>query len=202
MNLDINFIILSTLLTACLLPFYIYRKKVLSFYFKKQDITSFIKDLKIYLKINIKNIKFTYEILESIKEEKDPRMKQTLIIEDMISQFVNYKYSTSTQTQIAHNLIWSSYENDSLAVKNKAPSDIKRRKELAWKRDGEHCDRCGQKTKLLDSHLSFAKNIEDGGTYHFENLVTLCSDCYRIVNSKVQVRDLHLEEILMKKAQF
>lgn len=202
MILEYDFIFFGSLIIMSLLPLYIYRKNIFYFYYEKEDISSFISDLQIYLDKNIPNISFNYDILTKVKDEKDSRIKQTLIIEDMILQFNNYEYSTTTQETVSNTLLWSSYENDSRVLKNRAPTDLIRRKELAWRRDGESCNRCGQKIKLLESHISFAKNIEDGGTYHFENLAILCNDCYRINNSNSYICDLHLENTLMRKALF
>ncbi len=202
MNLDSSFIITSTIIIVSLIPLYIYSKKAFKVYYQKKDISSFLKDIKIYLNETFFNITFNYKILEKTKDVKDSRIKQTLIIEDIISQFNSFEYSTYTQDPLNHDLLWASYESESKPFNQKAPKDLIRRKELAWKRDKEACDRCGQKVKLLEAHLTFAKEIQDGGSYHFENLTILCNDCYRIKNSSSCVKDLHLENILMKKALF
>lgn len=202
MNLENDFIFFSTIIIILLLPLYRYRKRVFKFYYQENDISSFIKDIQIYLKRKLPKITFSYEILKKLSHEKDFRIKQTLIIEDIIKQFSDYKYSTVTQNTIKHDLLWASYENDSKPPKDKVPKDLIRRKELSWRRDNQSCDRCGQKIKLLDSHLCFARKLEDGGTYHFENLAILCSDCYRINTTKSNISDLHLENVLMEKATF
>ena len=101
-------------------------------------------------------------------------------------------------------VLWSTYEQDSINTKGKAPHDLIRRKEVAWRRDSEKCNRCGTKTRLMESHIMYVKDIDKGGTYHFENITLLCSDCYRLLNSRKDKipKDLKIQDELLKKALF
>lgn len=35
---------------------------------------------------------------------------------------------------------------------------------------------------MTDAYTAFVKEIKDGGTFHFENIIILCFDCYKIVD--------------------
>ena len=78
--------------------------------------------------------------------------------------------------------LWANYMEKSVS-NAKYPSDWQQRKELAWKRDNKCCNRCGDKITLDNTFSIFVKDIKDGGGYNFENIIILCSDCNKILNS-------------------
>jgi phage FluMu protein Com len=199
MILDIQFTIVASLLTACLIPLYIYREKIFSFKYKTGKLELFLQDLKIHLKQNHPKISFDYSIVEKAKKEKDIRITQTLIVEDMVKQFYNYKYEKNTQKAISKEKIWPGYEEKSLS-NPKIPSDWKERRELAWSREKKKCNRCGNSIKLDDAHTTFAKDIDRGGGYNFENIIILCQDCNKVLhntNQKSTLASLNLNDNLM-----
>lgn len=200
MKLDSTFIILASLLIACLIPLYIYRRKVFSFSYKTGDLDLFIKDLKEYMQRNHPKMSFDYSIIEKTKDEKDIRIKETLIVEDIINQFYYYDYEKETQKDIPREKHWTGYEEKSFS-NPKVPSDWKERRKLAWQRDENKCNRCGTKIRLEDTFTTFAKDISKGGGYNFENIIILCSDCNKVINSqnpKNGIASLQLNESLMK----
>jgi len=199
-KLDYNFILYSSLLIACLIPLYIYRQKVFAFAYKTGSLEFFIKDLKQHMQRNHPKITFDYSIIEKTKNEKDIRIRETLIIEDIINQFYYHKYEKNTQKAIPREKLWSTYEEKSFS-NPKSPNDWKERRELAWIRDENKCNRCGTKIKIDDVFTTFAKDISKGGGYNFENIIILCSDCNKVLNAKnpkSSIASLHLNDTLMK----
>lgn len=203
MILDSSFIISSSLLIACLIPLYIYRQRVFSFAYKTGSLEFFIKDLKQHMKENHPKITFDYSIIEKTKDEKDIRIRETLIVEEIISQFFYHKYEKNTQKGISRDKLWTSYEEKSFS-NPKTPIDWQERRELAWVRDENKCNRCGTQIKLDDVFTAFAKDISKGGGYNFENIIILCSDCNKVLNvknPKNTIASLHLNDVLMKYVQ-
>lgn len=200
MLLDIEFVIASTLLIASLLPLYIYRKKIFAFKYKKGDnFNLFIKDLKIHMTQHHPKIKIDYSIIGKTEDEKDIRVREALIVENIVQQFFNYPYKKETQNSIEKEKLWINYIEKS-NTNPKYPNDWSQRKELAWKRDNKSCNRCGDTLSLNNTFSTFVKEIKDGGGYNFENIIILCSDCNKILNStnpKNTISSLNLNDKLM-----
>ncbi len=199
MNLDLDFIISASLLIACIIPLYIYRRKIFPFIYKKGDIDLFLKDLKLHMMEIHPKFNYDYSIVEKTKDEKDIRIRETLIVENIVEQYFNFEYIKKTQKTIPSDKFWKGYEEHSKSS-SKLPSDWPRRKELAYTRDEGKCNRCYRKIKIDDTYTSFAKNIENGGGYNFENIIILCSDCNKIINSTNPTSTIHnlaLNEELM-----
>ncbi len=183
MVLDITFIILSSLIILSLIPLYIYRKQIFKSAYKKGQIDLFIKDLKLHMKTHHPRITISYSIIEKTIHEKDIRIRETLIVENVLNQFFNYKYEKETQIDIKRENHWPTYEDNSKS-NSKVPIDWQKRKEFSWKRDNGKCNRCGQEINIKDTITVFVKDIQNGGGYNFENLINLCSDCNKITHSK------------------
>lgn len=200
MNLDnIEFLISSTILIGAIIPLYIYRKQIFKFAYKKGDLETFLKDLKLHMSKDHPKIRFEYGIVQKTKDEKDIRIRQTLIVEDIINQFFNYEYIKKTQKTVSSDKLWTGYKEKSKS-NPKVPNDWTQRRKLAWERDNQCCNRCGCKTKFEDSHSCFVKEIENGGGYNLENIIVLCSDCNKILNSKnptSTIASLQLNDRLM-----
>jgi hypothetical protein len=197
--LDSTFIIFATLLIGGLIPLYIYRQRIFSFAYKTGSLEFFIKDLKQHMRENHPFISFEYSIIEKTKDEKDIRIRETLIAEDIVSQFYYYEYEKNTQKGIPRDKLWTGYEEKSFS-NPKTPSDWQERRELAWQRDKNKCNRCGTNIKIEDVFTTFAKDITKGGGYNFENIIILCSDCNKVLNAKNPkntIASLHLNEELM-----
>lgn len=200
MRLDTNFIISSSLLIASLLPLYIYRKKIFAFKYKKGDtFPLFVKDLKLHMTQNHPKIKIDYSIIGKSENEKNIKLRESLIVENITQQFFDYPYKEETQESIEKEKLWTNYIEKSKS-NPKYPNDWAQRKELAWKRDDKCCNRCGDKLTLDNAFSIFVKKIENGGGYNFENIIILCSDCNKIVNStnaKNTIHSLSLNDKLM-----
>ena len=203
MVLDFQFIIYGLIITGALIPLYIYRQEVFKGFYKKGSIKTFLKDVEIYLSVHHPKIPFDYSIASKFEDEKDIRIKETLIAEALVSQFANYEYELKTQRGISKDKIWSGYDSNSKLLKdNKLPIDWAQRKEAAWMRDNNKCNRCGTKTKLVDASALLAKQMRNGGGFNLENIVILCSDCSRIIKSsnvEKTSRDLHILDNLIRR---
>ena len=171
MLLDIDFIISSVLLIACLLPLYIYRKKIFSKYKSGGTFHLFVKDLKLHLNQHHPKIKIDYSIIDKTENEKNTQLRETLIVENVVQQFFDYPYKKNTQEPIPKEKLWINYMEKSTS-NPKYPSDWAQRKELAWKRDNNCCNRCGYKITLDNAFSIFVKDIKDGGGYNFENIMS------------------------------
>lgn len=202
MNLDFKFILAGTAVILLLIPLYIYRRQVFPFIYRGGNFKAFLINLKQYIHTNYPKINFNFDIVEKTIEEKDIPVRQMLVLENIVSQFSNFEYETQTQKSINKELLWSSYERNSKPLKEKYPNDWPRRKECVWNRDNGKCDRCGTKVKLVDAQITFVKSLRNGGGYNFENLVTLCSDCNKILNSsniENTSKDLLIQEHIIKE---
>lgn len=204
MSLDIEFIIAGFLIIFLLIPLYIYRKEIYSKFYKSGNIKHFIRTVDAYLSENYPKVKFDISKLEEkVSEEKDIRIKETLVVEELVSQFAYFDYELQTQRTLPKDKLWNGYENNSKLLKdNKFPIDWSQRKEAAWIRDDNRCNRCGTKTKLVDSHALLAKQMRNGGGFNLENIVILCSDCSRVIKSaniERTKRDLNILDNLMRK---
>ncbi len=199
MNLNLDFTLLSSLLIICIIPLYIYRQKLFPFIYKKGNIDLFLKDLKLHMMKIHPKFNYNYSIVEKTKEEKDIRVRETLIIENIVEQYFNFEYSKKTQKTVNSDKLWTGYEEKSKSS-SKLPGDWTRRKEVAFSRDEGKCNRCARKIKIDDTYTSFAKSIENGGGYNFENIIILCSDCNKIIHSTNPTNTIHnlaLNEELM-----
>lgn len=199
MRLDIEFIIAAIFLIASLLPLYIYRKKIFHRFKEGEGFPFFEKDIKSYMKTHHPKIKINYSIIEKTKDENNTILRQNLIVENIIQQFFEYPYQKETQKSIPKEKLWSNYIEKSIS-NPKYPNDWLQRKELAWRRDDKACNRCTQELSLDNSISSFVKDIKDGGSYSFENIIILCSDCNKILNStnpKNTISSLSLNDKLM-----
>lgn len=203
MILDLQFILIASIIIACLLPLYIYRQQLYKRVYKTGSIKAFLKDVEIYLNINHPKMEFDFKVVSKFENEKDIRIKQTLIVEEFVKQFAYYDYELKTQKGISKDKLWNTYMSNSQLLKdNKLPPDWAQRKEVAWNREQGKCTRCGTKTKLVDSNILLVKQMKDGGGFNLENLVLLCSDCTRIIKSENVERtrgDLKIYDNLMKK---
>lgn len=184
MILDIEFIIYGCLIIIALLPLYIYTKKLLSSSSSfSGDFDSFIKDVKVHMENFHPKIKIDYSIVEKTKNEPNLKFRETFIVESVIEQFFNYEYSKTTQKSVSKDKVWANYDEKSVSSP-KLPSDWQQRKELAWRRDNMNCNRCGcHLVSLNNVYTTFVKDIKNGGSYTLENIIVLCVDCNKIVNS-------------------
>lgn len=202
MVLGYDFIIFSLIILSTLIPLYFFRKKIFKRLYKPSDFELFFLEIKKYMRINHPLIFIDYTILKKASNEENPKTKQLLVIEDIISQFTTYSMKIKTQESVDRDLLWKTYEIDSNPIKDKLPKDWQRRKNVVWTRDKMKCKRCGMKLELNEADVFFINPIQDGGTYRFENLLTTCYDCKKILNSDdlgKTTKSLNITESLMNK---
>lgn len=202
MMLGIDFIIYSLIALSLLIPLYIYREKLFTFLYKPSDFETFLTEIKKHLNFNHPRIYIDYSIVERTKNEENPKTRQILVVENILNQFCEFEMLITTQTPMDKEHLWQTYENDSLPNKDKLPKDWLRRKDTAWKRDKCQCKRCGMKIQMNNTQVYLIKAIQSGGTYHFENILTVCNDCNRILNTNdlgKTVKSLEVTEALMNK---
>ncbi|NQY25476.1 MAG: hypothetical protein HRT41_15765 [Campylobacteraceae bacterium] len=186
MALGNMFIFISLIIFIPVVSLYIYRKTIFNSYYTKNDIEYFSYSLKTFIENTYPRIPFKFTIFEQSKNISSLKLREEKIIEDIVHQYSNYPYQVQTQKVVNKEELWSSYEVDSKPFKDKNPIDLKRRKNLAWKRAQYRCDRCGLLLKSEDAKLLFAKEIKQGGSFHLENLAIVCNDCYLITEAKDQ----------------
>lgn len=206
MILDITFIIFGCLIIVSIIPLYIYRKEIYKKFNRKGDIKTFFNDTKNYLISNYPKIPFNFDILKKFEDEKDIKIKETLIAEEFVKQFTYFEYELNTQNSVPHEKLWSSYDQNSKLLKdNKLPIDWVQRKKTAWMRDDGRCNRCGLKINLANTNALLVKQMKDGGGFNLENIVILCHDCSRIIKSsnlEKTRKDLNILDKLIKKIHF
>lgn len=192
MTLGINFIILGFILILCLLFLYIYREKILSINYKKDDdFLLFLHDVKLHMLKHHPKIKIDYSIVEKTKSEENSKVRKALVVENIIEQFFNFSYEKKTQESITNEKLWVGYAEKS-ASNPKFPSDWIQRKYLAYRRENNCCNRCGETIiNVNEAHTNFVKEPKDGGGYNFENIIILCADCNKILNMSNKRNALH-----------
>ena len=109
--------------------------------------------------------------------------RETFIVENIVEQYFNYPYKKVTQKSVSRDKLCANYDEKSLS-NSKLPNDWQQRKELAWRRDNRCCNRCGNYLiSLNEVYTNFVKDIKDEGSYSLENIIVLCADCNKVLNS-------------------
>lgn len=135
MNLFLSFLLFFILLITLLIFLYLYRKKSAPIKYKNnEDLDLFLRDLKLYMANHHPKININYNSLEKIKNEHNLEIKEALIIENIVEQFINYNYTKKTKADIPREKYWANYLEKSLS-NPKLPNDWLLRRELAWKRE-------------------------------------------------------------------
>lgn len=192
MVLDLDFVIYSTLLILFLIPLYFYRQKIFKFKYENSgNFDLFVKDLKLHMQKHHPKIFIDYSIIGKTIDEKNLKLRETLIIEDVVRQFFYFDYEKKTQKSVAREKLWLTYEEKSTS-NPKVPTDWIKRKELVYSRDNRCCNRCGDNIPSLnDTFTIFIKDIEKGGGYNLENIAILCNDCHKVLNSTNEKQTIH-----------
>lgn len=202
MVLGTDFAIISLLIILSIIPLYIYKDKLLSYLYPASDLETFLDEVKKYLQINHPKITFDFSIVKNTQNEENPKTREILIVEDLVKQFYSYEYSPQNMLIIPSSMLWANYRDNCIPIKDKLPSDWARRKEAVFKRDKSKCQRCGRNLNIKEAHVMLLKKVKEGGQYNFENLITLCHDCYKINNSEdvsQSSKYFHITESLMSK---
>lgn len=202
MKLGLDYIITSSIIIFSIIPIYVYRKKIFKFAYKTDGFSDFVKELKIYLKRTYPKFQFDFSIITKSANEKDSRVRQSLVAENMISQLIEFEFKKDTQSGVTRDKLWPGYDEYSKAS-SKKPTDWKKRRELVWKRDNKSCIRCSKEVKFEEAATSFVTDYELGGGFNVENLFTICLDCNQILNKndatiKFRASNLEVYEDLYK----
>ena len=182
MRLELDFIIYASLLIAALLPLYIYRKRIFRAKYSDNGFSFFIKDLKLHMSEYHPKIKIDYSRIDKKKIDETLEEREKIVIESVVAQYFNSPYEKDTQDGIAKEKYWLNYYEKSIS-NSKFPNDWPLRKEAALRRDDSSCNRCGQKLTYDEATTTFVKDINKGGGYNLENIIILCSDCNRVLNT-------------------
>jgi len=181
MELGLTYILITSFLIIVLVfPLFIYTAK------RKQKERSldikFAKQLKFFLRKRYPI--YTFKFLKVSKDQsQNKQIAQVLLVESLIKQFTNFDFKLQTQQGIQSDKLWENYQVNSQANNSRLPSDWRRRRELVWQRDEKVCKRCKRALEFDEVQIFFLKNIEDGGTYEFENMLGLCIDCFKILSA-------------------
>ncbi len=167
------------------------------------DLHFLINEIKIYIKNTYPHIRIDYTKIENMKNKTQLLAEDILIIEDIVMQFSTQNIDIQPKFYVSKDQLWSGYEEMSVPLKGKLPKDFLKRKELAYKKYGGACARCGQKLQISDAMTYFFKSLENGGSYHFENMTVLCSDCNKILTTKEElskvISNLNIYDYLLHK---
>lgn len=200
MNLILVFTLVSIFLIILLVFLYFFRKKYTPKKYKNNDdLDLFLKDLKLYMTHHHPKININYSFIEKMRNENNLEIKEALIIENIVDQFISYNYKKTTKKGLPKENYWASYLEKSLS-NPKLPNDWVLRRDFAWRRENKCCDRCGENIELDESHTVFVNEIKNGGGYNLENMITLCVNCNKILNnrnSKTIISSLPLTDNLM-----
>ena len=187
MVLGWDFVFWGGLLISTLIPLFIYRKKIKEYLTRDSRFEEFNQKLRAYLFAKHPKIMFDYSIVHKTEKERNISLRETLIVEDMISQFVNYPLDLPISMPNGHfEALGKNYYDYCKPQKNgSVPPDWPLRKELTWQRDDKKCKRCGYTIIHLEQvNIYFLKPISKGGEYNFENMMTLCNSCNAVINSQ------------------
>lgn len=200
MNLILVFTLVLISLIILFIFLYFYRKKTIFIKYKNsENLDLFLKDLKLYMTHHHPKINIDYSFIEKMKNENNLEIKKTLIIENIVEQFISYNYKKTTKKGLTKENYWNNYLEKSFSSP-KLPSDWLLRRDFAWRRENKCCDRCGENIELDESHTVFVNEIKNGGGYNLENMITLCVNCNKILNnrnSKTIISSLPLTDNLM-----
>lgn len=97
-------ILLYVFLFLVVIDLIFFTVKLLNVFEKKNTkFDFFIKNIEIYMKRVHPNIGINYSIVELVKNEKNEKnekIKETLVIQDIVSQFYNFNFTKKTQKTI------------------------------------------------------------------------------------------------------
>jgi len=168
-----------------------------------ENLDFFINEIKIYIKNTYPNIVIDYGKIKSLKNDTQLLARDILIIEEIILQFASQKIEMHSNIFIPKEQLWSSYEELSIPIKGKLPKDFLQRKEIVFRKQGGACARCGQKITFSNAMSYLFKSLEEKGTYHFENICVVCSDCNKILTTSQEhskiISSLNIYDHLLSK---
>jgi hypothetical protein len=145
----------------------------------------FLKNVSLHMRRYHPKIPIDYSFVKLFKNEKNLKIRETIVVQEIVSQFYSFHFAKTTQEAIPKEKLWPTYVDNPKTPSY--PNDWLQRKEFAYVRDLKSCKRCGKNLLSLNEvYNTFVRPIESGGSYNFENIITLCIDCNKILNSNNQ----------------
>ncbi len=183
--LGLDFIFFSLVLLLGIAIFiYAFRKYIARLLYKKRSFDILSKTLHDYLKKTYPKIKFDYSVIKQSESELNPEARKSIIFDDIIKQYKDIAMNrTHYPTGTPLYLQWSSYVFNCEPNRNKLPPDWGQRKKALLQRDQNSCFRCSKKITLGTVTIHMIHSLKAGGKYNLENLVPICRDCDKIINS-------------------
>jgi len=180
-----------------------FKKHLLKLIYPHTTFDLFISKLKIYLEKTYPLIKFDLSIIELTKQDKNPDTRTYSIIDDIFNQFKNIKIKQSKLPQSTpQSLQWNGYIFNSEPNKEKLPPDWIKRKNALIIRDHKKCLRCSKTITINNIKIYMIRSLKNGGKYHLENLIAVCSDCEKILNNDTKkLHQLNIKDDLNLIAQ-
>ncbi len=198
MTLESVYIVIAFIIISLLLLMgFLFKKKIKkqhkTIILNKKDIVKYL--LKNYPKINFDVSRLGKSNFDNIEDEK------ISVVEDITRQFANIQTDfPNSAPMIDHEFIWESYLVNSKPPKGKIPPDLSKRREAILFRDKHTCQRCSTDLNKDNMRIYYLKDIEDGGDYSFENMISVCNDCHKVLHSKdinKTIYELELSEKLL-----
>jgi len=160
-----------------------FRKQIMKYFYPEASLDLFISKIKSHLKKTYPNIKFDFAIIEHSEKEKNPELRKYMIADEMIDQYKRLQIDKSKYPETtAKKLQWSSYVFNCEPDRDKLPKDWIQRKNALCLRDNKRCFRCSTTLDMSNIFPKLIRPLKEGGKYHLENLIPLCSDCDKILD--------------------
>ena len=186
--LGTDYIVSSLLWLFIIFAFvFTFRKQIKKLFYPETSLDLFISKLKTFLVKKYPDIKFDYTIIELSSSEKNPELRKYIMADEMIDQFKRIKIDQSRYPKTtAKKLQWSSYVFNCEPNKEKLPTDWMQRKNALFLREHKKCFRCSTYIDINTLYPKMIRSLKEGGKYHLENMIPLCSDCDKLCSNNPQ----------------
>ncbi len=141
-------------------------------------------------------IQINYDLVrQKVKLNKNSSLNGVVMVENVVSQFARQRIKLTAMDYISQNELWDRYAELSYPIRNKPPRDLNKRMALAFLKSHGECARCGATLKIEKATVHLIRSVENGGTYHFENISIVCRDCNRIMKVDVENEKRFIETL-------
>ena len=191
--------IISSLLWLTGLSFFVYtvREPIMRYFNNKGNFIEFEKDLKQYLKKTYPDIKFDYTIISATKNEPSEELRKNMVIDNIVDQFKKLVLNKKRFPKATDaSKLWNSYTFNCEPNKTKLPPDMPQRLNALLTREHQKCFRCSKKLKISSAHFYMLVSLEKGGKYQLENLVPVCIDCKKLLETPEKINNLKIKDDL------
>lgn len=187
--LGTDYIVSSLLwLTLIAVLVFTFRKHLFKHYYPNTSFDLFLSKLKTYLEKNYPLIKYDFTIIKTSESERNPELRKSIIISNIIDQYRvlkldKSKLPLSTPSEL-HS--WTGYVFNCEPNRDKLPPDWGKRKNAILLRDKAKCLRCSKHITINTVAVHMIRTLKDGGKYHLENLFSVCKDCEIILTKNTK----------------